>query len=294
MLGERQGSEMHRDKLVSILIPCYNHEKFVGNCLDSILSQTYEDYEVVICDDASRDRSVSVILEYQKKFEDRNIRLILLRNEENRGITVGLNRMLGEARGEYVKIIASDDMLSPDYLRVMAGRLAEEPSLQCVFCNCIKVGESAGYPVGENEEEGLLLDAIPDCGQPVFEQVYLHNFVPAPSTMFRRHVLAELGGYDEEIGIEDLEMLLRVLRKYPRGLKGYEEALVYYRLNSNSISSIKKNRGAKKRIKFMFGESAAIARKYKGDVSLQAYRKRMRDLRLAYLIQRVNLVLNRS
>lgn len=284
---------MCKDKLVSILIPCYNHEKFVGDCLRSILDQTYRNYEVIICDDASSDQSVSVILEYKEQFENRNIRFVLLRSSVNRGITVNLNRMLQEAQGEYVKIIASDDMLSAEYLQTMTGRLEDDPSLQCIFCNCIKVDESAVYPIPQESAGAFLLDEIPDCRKSVFEHIYLHDFVPAPSTLFRRKILMDVGGFDENIGIEDLEMLLRILKKYPNAIRGYEDGLVYYRISANSITSIKKNKGAKKRIKFMYTHSVAIARKYKDDVSLSVYRKRMRDLRMAYVIQRINLILNR-
>lgn len=273
--------------MVSVLIPCYNHERFVPDCMNSILNQTYTQYEVIICDDCSRDQSVAVIERYREKFQSRGIRFELMKNDENQGITKNLNRMLERAHGEFIKIIASDDMLGAEYMAELTTFLNENPNLQFVFSDGYKVRESATYPVKENCFLGTLLTEMPDCVRCVFERVYEFNFVPAPALLFRRSVLEEVGGYDESIAIEDLEMLLRVLKRYPKGMGVCPKKLVYYRINENSLTSMTNNAGAVRRIRFMYDNSVAIAKKYKEQVSRNVYRRRMWTLHKEYMLKRL-------
>ena len=269
-------------QMVSVLIPCYNHEKFVADCLKSILNQRYSNYEVIICDDKSDDRSVDVIWEQKKLFDEQNIRFVVQKNESNLGITRTINRMLPEARGEFIKLIASDDMLMEDYMSDMVVLLNKNPTIQFAFSNCIKVQEDSIYPVTQNKMIVPLLQQFPDYKNNVFERVYLNTFIPAPTLIFRKSVLMEMGGYDESIGIEDLEMCLRILSKYPNGIGALEKSSVYYRCNSNSISSVQKNKGLRKRGYFMYVNSRAIAKKYRRQVSRKVYYKRMFRLFVAY------------
>lgn len=280
---ESQRQDQH---MVSILIPCYNHEKYVADCLNSILAQEYKAYEVIICDDHSTDQSVKVIRQQEEQFVQKGIPFTLLENQTNQGLVPNINRMLKKAKGEYVKIIASDDILAENYLTEMVAVLDGQPDVKFAFSNAIRVREETTFPVREEHKMTPLMDKLPDYKNQVMERIYVDNFIPAPTTLFRRSVLEEVGGYDESIGIEDLEMSLRVLEKYPEGLGACEKCLVYYRINDNSMSSVKKNAGAKKRMRFMLKNSVAIAKKYKHAVSWRAYRIRMTNLYVLYWRQK--------
>lgn len=273
--------------MVSVLIPCYNHERFVADCLRSILEQVYTSYEVILCDDCSRDGSVSVVKEMMPLFEEKGIRFVLLLNHKNQGITRNLNRMLRESRGEFIKILASDDMLERNYLKELTAKLNETPFCQFLFSNGYKVKEAAVYPVAEEYLIEPVVDGRPDCKTDIFNRIYSHNFVPAPTLLFRRSVFEEVGEYDEEIAIEDLEMLLRVLTSHPQGMGYCEKKLVYYRINDNSITSMASNAGAVRRIKFMHDNSVAIAKKYRHQVTGRIYRRRMWELRSEYVLKRL-------
>lgn len=277
---------------VSFLIPCYNHERFVRDCLASILAQTYTNYEVIICDDASKDNSVAVIKEEKVKFDDRDIRFILMENESNKGITVNLNRMLQEAAGEYIKIIASDDMLYPDYLEKMIKYMEDYKHLKMAFSNCMKVVSESTFPPAEECKAGKQFDSMPDCGEGAFEHIYLVNGIPAPALLIRHEIYNVVGAYDEAIGIEDLEMTLRILSYQPDALGGIDECLVFYRMNPNSITSTSKNPGAKKRMKFMHDNTVAIAKKYRKQVSKKVYKQRMRELTISYIYNRIHLMMD--
>lgn len=283
-----------KKNLVSILIPCYNHEKYVKDCLQSILHQTYCDYEVIICDDCSRDKSVEIIQQQKTEFDKKGIRLLLIENQQNKGLTPNINGMLQHAEGEYIKIIASDDMLAENYLEEMVAVLAKDDSLKFAFSNGRKVKEEAEYPMKQEWMDAALFETLPDCRNNVVERIFVDNFIPAPSILFRHSVLEEVEGYDEQIGIEDLEMSLRVLSRYPEGLGATEKQLVYYRINENSMTSVKNNAGAKRRIRFMYKNCMAIARKYRKSVTKKTYYKRMLDLKLSYLFQMRDILLGRS
>lgn len=94
---------------VSVIIPAYNVEEYIGQCLESILNQTYKDFEVVIVDDGSNDRTVEIIEQYQNK----NSNISLLR-QKNSGQSIARNKGLSVAKGEYIVYIDSDDWLASD------------------------------------------------------------------------------------------------------------------------------------------------------------------------------------
>ncbi|MDO4748245.1 MAG: glycosyltransferase family A protein [Eubacteriales bacterium] len=98
--------------LFSVLIPLYNAEKYIGECIDSVLAQTYKDFEIVIVDDGSTDRSSEIADKYAKDYSD-NIRV---KHKEKTGVVLTRRRLLQEAKGEYIVWIDSDDIYKPDYL----------------------------------------------------------------------------------------------------------------------------------------------------------------------------------
>lgn len=98
--------------LFSVLIPLYNSEKYIGECIDSVLAQTYKDFEIVIVDDGSTDRSPEIADKYAKEYSDK-IRVI---HKENTGVLLTRRRLLQEAKGDYIVWIDSDDIYKSDYL----------------------------------------------------------------------------------------------------------------------------------------------------------------------------------
>jgi glycosyltransferase involved in cell wall biosynthesis len=99
--------------LVSVVIPCYNQARFLGEAIESVLSQSYRAFEVVVVDDGSTDNTSEVVARYAGA--DAGVRLI---RQENRGLAGARNRGLAEAEGEYVVFLDSDDRLLPDALQV--------------------------------------------------------------------------------------------------------------------------------------------------------------------------------
>ena len=105
----------------SIIVPVYNVEQYLAECLDSLLSQTYEDYEIICINDASTDKSYDILLEYS----DNNKCIKVLNNDSNQGQSYSRNRGIKEAVGEYVLFVDSDDMLCPDALSILNETIEE-------------------------------------------------------------------------------------------------------------------------------------------------------------------------
>lgn len=97
---------------VTIIIPVYNSEKYIAHCLDSILEQTYKNYEILIVNDGSSDNSQKIIDEYKKKYSDKIIAI----NQENKGVSQTRNESILKANGKYIMFIDNDDYLDNDYI----------------------------------------------------------------------------------------------------------------------------------------------------------------------------------
>ena len=116
-------------KLISVIVPVYNVEKYLGECIESILSQTYENFELILVDDGSPDNSGKICDEYAEK--DNRIRVI---HKENGGVSSARNTGLDNAKGEYITFVDSDDIIDKQYLELMYKRIVEVDSDMC-FCH---------------------------------------------------------------------------------------------------------------------------------------------------------------
>ena len=118
--------------LVSVIVPAYNVEKYIAKCLDSILSQTYTNLEVILIDDGSTDSTGSICDNYARK--DERVKVI---HQENQGQAVGRNVGLREAKGEWIQFVDSDDWIEPDTLETCY-RYAQEYNVDMVIFRRIK------------------------------------------------------------------------------------------------------------------------------------------------------------
>lgn len=109
---------------ISVIIPFYNSEKYLNECIDSVLRQTFEDFEVICVDDCSSDNSVEIIKEYSKK--DNRVRL--LQNEQNSGPGASRNLGLNNAKGNYIFFLDSDDFICIEILKILYDTLKETDS----------------------------------------------------------------------------------------------------------------------------------------------------------------------
>lgn len=111
--------------LLSVIVPNYNHSVFLSRCLNAVLDQSFQDYEIVIVDDGSTDDSLDVIRSFQNKFPDK---IRLFENGINRGIVPTVNRAIEVCRGEYIVFLSADDVILPGYFEEAVALLKRYPN----------------------------------------------------------------------------------------------------------------------------------------------------------------------
>jgi glycosyltransferase involved in cell wall biosynthesis len=213
---------------VTVIALCYNHERFLLDCLESIRAQTFQDFELIVTDDCSRDRSPQMIADWLAAHYP-HARFI--RHTANRGICATLNEALAAAQGTHISMIATDDVWQPHKLES-----------QVVLAQTLDADTAVIYSDAEQmNEEGQLLPTRfleahgvtdPPKGS-VFGRLANGNFIPAMTTLIRRDALLAVGGYDERLNYEDYDMWLRLADRYAFHFQ--PQATARYRIVASSM-----------------------------------------------------------
>lgn len=207
---------------VTVLMPVLNAAEYLHHAVESILSQSYDDFEFIIIDDCSTDLSWDIL----KSYNDRRIRIY--RNSENIGIARVLNRGLEMALGQYVARMDADDVSLPSRLLRQAEVLDNDARIDLVATN-IQYIDSSGCVISP--------PCLPSSVSPAMTHwlLYWENPIPHPSVMFRARVVKAWGGYSatQEVG-EDYELWLRLRHECTMVIIG--EVLLYYRQHSEKVT----------------------------------------------------------
>lgn len=209
----------HKD-LVSIITPCHNSSRFISQTIDSVLAQTYQNWEMIIVDDCSTDNSVQIVEEYMK----RDGRIKLIRLEKNTTQAVARNRAIGEAKGRYIAFLDSDDIWLPEKLEKQMNFMKEKDVSLCY---------SSYYLIDENgSDKGVFIAKENATYTELLKTCYIGNL----TTIYDSGKLGKQ--YMESVGHEDYTLWLKIL-KNGGVAKGISEPLAKYRLSSKSTSSNK-------------------------------------------------------
>jgi glycosyltransferase involved in cell wall biosynthesis len=198
--------------LVSVVIPCYNQAHFLGEAIESVLSQSYQRYEIVVVDDGSTDNTSEVASRYPPE------KVGLIR-QENKGLSAARNAGLSHARGEYVVFLDSDDRLLADALEVGVRELEAHP--ECAFVSgCWNNIATDGSPLptlhSPHDERDHYLALLHSC------------YIRMHAVMYRRSVFDSVGGFDTSLSAsEDYDLYLRIARDYP--VRHHGEVVAEYR-----------------------------------------------------------------
>ncbi len=214
---------MNKEKpKITVLLSVFNDEKYIGKAIDSILEQTFTDFELLIIDDCSTDKTRDIISGYK----DPRIRLI--KTEKNIGITRSLNKGLKLAGGKYIARTDSDDISCPERLEKQLSFLENNKSYAMVGCRTEVIDEDGDHIEYWNQEESAEL---------IFYTLSYRDCLTSSSVMFNKKSVDSLGGYDESCDrAEDFELWYRISRKYR--IYTIPEYLVKYREREDSHSLI--------------------------------------------------------
>lgn len=208
---------------VSVIIACFNAAEYIGECLDSLLNQTMEDIEIIVCDDASTDGSLNILEEYARK----DSRIVLICNDCNIYAAATRNKCLEISSGKYIAIQDADDLSEPDRIEKLSAVLDSDTSISFV---------SSGMSCFEN-------DPIHDKNEAkVIEYPTRWNFLRRlpfshGATMFRKDCLIDVGGYrvsPETRRGQDYDLFMRLYSKGYRG-KNISDKLYLCRVDKDNI-----------------------------------------------------------
>lgn len=209
--------------LVSVIIPCYNRERFIGATIDSVLGQTWSNVELIVVDDGCTDGSRKVLESYGP-------RLTILEHpgRANKGQSAAINLGLRHSSGDYLAILDSDDLFAPDKIEKQVNFLERNPEFGLVYANCISIDEN-GAELHRMYHPGHQTPSRP-------EQVLEDCCYNVPSnSLFRRAVYEKVGLLDEKLrAAQDHDFAIRIAEVTRIGY--IDECLWNYRRHGASIS----------------------------------------------------------
>ena len=208
---------------VSVIVPTYNRAHLVTETIDSILAQTFKDFELIVVDNESSDNTEEVI----KSYTDRRIRYF--RHQNNGLVAVNRNYGISKANGEYIAFCDDDDLWMPEKLERQVKLLDPNKELGLVYSDSYIMDEN-----GNLERDTLLSSSRLFRGN-VFDKLFQMNCIPMLTVMIRREVLSRVGGFDPKYIIaQDYDLWLRIADHYP--IDFTKEPLAKYRIHSGSVS----------------------------------------------------------
>lgn len=206
--------------LVSVIIPTYNHAHFIAESLQSVMDQTYSNWEVWIIDNYSEDDTQRVIA----TFKDPRIHTILFRN--NGIIAASRNEGIRHATGEFIAFLDSDDIWLPTKLEAQLQALQKNKNLLLISTN-FEI-----FPVGKKPFLSIKCDWLIS-----FPQLLSHNRIANSSVLMRRSVVNKIGFLNETKAlraVEDYEYWLKILHQHPNAILILKEVLLRYRVTTTS------------------------------------------------------------
>lgn len=215
--------------LVSVIIPPYNYARYLCEAIDSVLVQTYKDYEIIVVDDGSTDNTKEVLRPYRNK-----IKYIY---QENKGLSAARNTGIRASKGDYFQFLDADDIILPEKISKQIDFFTENKDYSICYCECITCSENI-----RDSSKYIYRNAGPMI-DPILQVLNLHAYgsypLPIHTLLIKRDIFDKVGLFCEELkAVEDREFLIRViLSGYEFGYLRYYGAL--YRVHTNQMLSNK-------------------------------------------------------
>lgn len=226
--------KMNEYPLVSIIIISYRHEKYIDDCMESLMQLTYPNIQLFYLDDCSSDSTYDKAYIYKDKLEKRFSQVNFVQNKSNKGLVNNLNALIPKCTGKYIKFLAADDFLIPRSMHIVVDYMEQHPEYDMLYTNAL-------YGDGDTHISANLMEQLPTLysgeqpkGKKLFDKLYERDFIAAPTVVVRREVYDRVGLYDVKLGTEDWDFFLRVAQK---GSIGYlDKPTVMYRFTNTSLS----------------------------------------------------------
>lgn len=212
---------------VSVIMPCYNHARYLPEAVESILKQSYGDLELIITDDSSSDNSVDVIERYKRM--DR--RIISIYNKKNKGASCSRNRAIMASRGNYVSFCDADDIWENDKLEIQMDCMLNNREYAAIHSDSTIIN-GQGTPTGD------LFSSLYQRGKMsgnLFHELCVSNFINIQTVLLRRQCVNDVGLFEEDIKyVEDWIYWVKVARNFR--FFYIDEPLGRYRIHEGSTN----------------------------------------------------------
>ena len=205
---------------ISVIIPCYNQEKYIADCLNSVLKQTFDDYEAIVIDDGSTDNSINIIKEYQKNSDK-----IYLIQQTNQGVIAARNNAIKHSNGEYIYTLDGDDVIHEDVLKKSFEAIeSKKGDIISTQYKTFVSDTSNGHEIISFMKPSKINMIIKNC---------ICN-----SALFRKSDFDKCGGYDPTFakGYEDYDLWLNMILRHNLKIYRIPEYLFFYRTKDISES----------------------------------------------------------
>lgn len=252
---------MINNPLLSIIIPVYNSERFLKECLDSVLSQSFSDFEVIVVDDGSTDSSIQIEEEYSK-----DSRFVIIR-QSNAGQGAARNRALDIAKGKYITFLDSDDAMKPDFLKETLSKI-EDGKYDIVVTNYDYINEQSEFLGNRsNKREYYTLDGY----EALLEMFYDENVHIGPwAKLYKREVFEK--ERFKSCYCEDSDILERIFKKN-QSILYISDSLFRYRIRNNADTWVFKPKTYEQIA--VFDDMYMFAKKHYSDEMIKALEVKM-------------------
>ena len=223
-----------KEPLVSVVVITYNSSKTIIETLESIRTQTYQNVELIVTDDCSKDNTVEIVKAWFNSYIEKFVHAEIIVNDKNAGVSANVNRGFSKSCGEWIKPIAGDDKLLPNCITDFVDYVNANPKSNIVFSKVVGFGNEAAAAKWPYLNVKRYFEAFDSKQFRIILSV--QNFLPAPSVLIRKCVWEKVGGYNENIPLlEDWPFWVKVLR---RGFcfDFLDKETVAYRFSEMSIS----------------------------------------------------------
>ena len=211
----------------SIIIPVYNAERYLQECLDSVMNQTFRDFEVIAIDDGSNDGSADIL----RKVQESDSRIHIFR-QQNKGSAAARNYGLLLAKGDYIAFLDADDRLESEYLRILVN-LIETKDADIAVCDFLREGKREGnWQSGTFDQKGIFTEFL---NQRLFNRIM--------NKLYRKELVDDIKFPEGRNYMEDAVWTSEVLARTNK-LVRTDESLYFYRIQENSISHTKKKKSS--------------------------------------------------
>ncbi len=206
---------------VSVIIPTYNGEKYIAEAIESILNQSFPDFELIIIDDASKDNTWGIVKRYAKM----DARIRPFKNETNLGFAENRNKAIRLAHGEYIVWQDQDDVSFPTRISIQLALMKSNK----------EIGAVGGFMEIFDEKRNYGIRTYPEGDRELRKMIFKFSPVALPASMIRKDALLLVGGYDTQFSpAGDLDMSFKIGTSYK--LANVPELVIRYRMHQNSAT----------------------------------------------------------